>query len=211
MTGLASTLYAPPPRCRTHDSGERPASTAAPAMAPAGPPLDPADPAFERHLEALRPRMKAVAHRVVRRPEVAEDVVQSAYEKALRGLAGFDGRARLSTWLHRIVVNEGLMWLRTEGRRRKRFASEHESGIDPDAHRDPDADPSRRLFETERLALLRTGLAALPAAERDVLERCALEGWSYDAYARRRGIGAAAAKSRAFRARRRLRDLIEAA
>ena len=166
-------------------------------------------PLLERQLGGLRSRMTAVAYNVVRNADVAEDVVQSAFEKAVRGLARFDGRSRLSTWVHRIVVNEGLMWLRTEGRRRKRFASESESGVDTERYGDPNSDPSRALFDREALQQLQWGLAALPTAEREVLERCALAGQSYDEYASEVGIGAAAAKSRAFRARRRLRDLLE--
>lgn len=156
-------------------------------------------------LGKLRPRMCAVARRIVRSTDAAEDVVQNAFEKAVRNLARFDGRSRLSTWLHRIVVNEALMWVRSESRRRRRFALAAETGTEPEEHADPESDPARPLFERELHAHLREGLAALPASERDVLEQCALEGQSYDVYARRRGIGAAAAKSRAYRARQRLR------
>ena len=172
------------------------------------PPADPARPdalPSGEQLGPLRPRMEAVARRIVRSPDAAEDIVQNALEKALRGLPGFDGRARLSTWVHRIVVNESLMWLRTESRRRRRVELASESGAEPERHPDPDADPARPLDARERVAQLRAGLAALPPAEREVLERCALAGESYDAYARRAGIGAAAAKSRAYRARQRLR------
>ncbi len=160
---------------------------------------------LDETLASLRPRMIAVARRVVRNPDAAEDVVQSAFEKAVRGVATFDGRARFSTWLHRIVVNEGLMWLRSEARRRRRVELAAESGFEPERQADPDADPSRALFEGERIGRLRAGIAALPEPERDVLEHCALAGESYDAYASRAGIGSAAAKSRAFRARQRLK------
>lgn len=162
-------------------------------------------PDLEAQLGGLRPRMRSVARGIVRNTDAAEDVVQNAFEKALRGLHGFDGRARLSTWVHRIVVNESLMWLRSESRRRKRFELESESGIDADRHADPGGDPSQPLFERERAGWLRAGLASLPAAERDVLEHCALAGESYEAYGRRAGIGSAAAKSRAYRGRQRLR------
>ena len=154
----------------------------------------------------LRPRMSAVARRIVRSSDAAEDVVQNAFEKAVHKLSTFDGRSLLSTWLHRIVVNEALMWLRSETRRRRRFALASETGAEPERHPDPDGDPSRPLFAHEQIARLRAGLASLPPAERDVLEQCALAGESYDAYASRAGIGSAAAKSRAFRARQRLRD-----
>jgi RNA polymerase sigma-70 factor (ECF subfamily) len=49
--------------------------------------------------------------------EEARDVIQDAFLNAFRSLKSFQGDARLSTWLHRIVVNSALMKLRT--RRRK--------------------------------------------------------------------------------------------
>lgn len=160
-------------------------------------------------LPALAPRMRSVARGIVRDIDAADDVVQNAFVKAIRGLPRFDGRARLSTWLHRIVVNEALMWLRSESRRRRRFELEADTGRNTDLYPDSDADPAGPLIERERNARLKAGLAALPAPERDVLEHCALAGQSYDEYGAQRGIGAAAAKSRAFRARRHLRSWLQ--
>ena len=45
-------------------------------------------------------------------------------------------------------------------------------------------------------------------ADRDVLERCNLSGWTYAEYGRRTGAHPSAVKSRAFRARRRLSALL---
>ncbi|MCG8588602.1 MAG: RNA polymerase sigma factor, partial [Proteobacteria bacterium] len=70
-------------------------------------------------LASLRARMISVAVRYTGSRDDAEDVVQSGYEKAVRNYHQFHGRSRFSTWLHRIVVNEALMWLRSEGRRNR--------------------------------------------------------------------------------------------
>ena len=43
---------------------------------------------------------------------------QNAFVKALRHREQFQGDAAPSTWIHRIVINEALMWLRSERRRR---------------------------------------------------------------------------------------------
>ena len=42
----------------------------------------------------------------------AEEVVQNAWVKAHRAIAGFEGKARVRTWLSRIVINEAKMQLR---------------------------------------------------------------------------------------------------
>jgi DNA-directed RNA polymerase specialized sigma24 family protein len=61
---------------------------------------------------------------------------------------------------------------------------------------------------SQRGELLRRSLAALPAAEREVLQACALEDTSYEEFSRRCGILPATAKSRAFPGRQRLRRIL---
>ncbi|MEX2206462.1 MAG: RNA polymerase sigma factor, partial [Myxococcota bacterium] len=56
-------------------------------------------------------RLNTVARRIVGDSDAA-DVVQSAFEKVLRHCDQFRGGSRVSTWMHRIVVNEALSWLR---------------------------------------------------------------------------------------------------
>lgn len=58
------------------------------------------------------PKLRSAAWRVVRNWADAEDVVQITLWKAYQHLPGFEERAALSTWLTRIVVNEGLGLLR---------------------------------------------------------------------------------------------------
>ncbi|HTF32220.1 MAG TPA: sigma-70 family RNA polymerase sigma factor [Myxococcota bacterium] len=73
--------------------------------------------AFEELVRDHGARLLGVAKRLLRHDEDARDAVQDAFFSAFRGLEKFEGEARLSTWLHRIVVNAALMKLRT--RRRK--------------------------------------------------------------------------------------------
>ena len=47
----------------------------------------------------------------------AEDIVQETLLAAWRGLAGFEGRASLRSWLYRIATNRCLNALRDGGRR----------------------------------------------------------------------------------------------
>jgi RNA polymerase sigma-70 factor (ECF subfamily) len=73
--------------------------------------------AFEYLVRTQAGRLLAVARRILGSDEEARDAVQDAFLRAFRGLEGFEGGSRLSTWLHRIAVNAALMKLRT--RRRK--------------------------------------------------------------------------------------------
>ena len=182
-------------------AGATPPGGPAPPAAGNGLPLH--DPqALGRLLQELEPRLVAVARRVTREPEAARDVVQNAYLKVLRHGHGFDGRSKVSTWLHRIVVNEALMWVRGEGRRNAPLRPLEEA---PEtALGDPAPPASDDLEARRRRDALRRGLAGLCPEDREVLVRCALEGHSYEEHGRQRGIHPDAVKSRAFRARRRL-------
>jgi RNA polymerase sigma-70 factor (ECF subfamily) len=152
--------------------------------------------------------MTSVALRFARNPDAADDIVQNAYEKALRKIDQFDGRARLSTWLHRIVVNEALMWLRSERRRNRRQVDV--GGLDEaELHAvDPSPDPAQLAIARERRGHLHDGIAQLPECERSVIQRCGLEEASYAQFCAESGVRLAAAKSRAFRGRRRLQELL---
>jgi len=50
-----------------------------------------------------------VAFRILSNPHDAEDAVQDSLLCAFRNLNQFHGRARFSTWLHRIAINSSLM------------------------------------------------------------------------------------------------------
>ena len=73
--------------------------------------------AFEELVRTFSPRLMAVARRIVGNDEDTRDVIQEAFLSAFRSLDRFAGEAKLSTWLHRIVINTALMKLRR--RRRK--------------------------------------------------------------------------------------------
>jgi RNA polymerase sigma-70 factor (ECF subfamily) len=58
----------------------------------------------------------ALAYRTLGREEDARDVVQEAFLRAYRGLKGFKGEAKFSSWLYRITLNLCRDWMRKERR-----------------------------------------------------------------------------------------------
>ena len=58
----------------------------------------------------------ALAYRTLGREEDARDVVQEAFLRAYRGLRGFKGEAKFSSWLYRITLNLCRDWSRRERR-----------------------------------------------------------------------------------------------
>lgn len=75
------------------------------------------DAAFEELVRALTGRLLAVARRIARTEQDAEDAVQEAFLSAFKSISAFDGRSALSTWLHRITVNAVLARSRRQGGR----------------------------------------------------------------------------------------------
>jgi RNA polymerase sigma-70 factor (ECF subfamily) len=151
------------------------------------------------------PRLIALGLRMLRNQSDAEDVVHSGFEKALRNRHQFRGDAKISTWLHRIVANEALMLLRSK-RRHPTDSDELLEQSHPQLENSPTAD--QQLARFQERALLQRAMARLSREDFHILERCGLRDESYEAFGKSMRLHPAAVKTRAFRARRKLRDLI---
>jgi RNA polymerase sigma-70 factor (ECF subfamily) len=95
---------------------------------------------FARFAEARRERALRLAFRLLAGDEAtAEDVVQNAFFRAHRALAGFRGDASLDTWFYRILVREVQRQRRWQSVRRwlARESAESLEPVDPRPARDP--------------------------------------------------------------------------
>lgn len=72
--------------------------------------------AFGRIVQRHQRRVYAAALHILGNHSDADDVTQEAFVRAYRGLASFDGRADLFTWLYRITINTALNALRSDKR-----------------------------------------------------------------------------------------------
>src|SRR5262245_12819641 len=68
--------------------------------------------AFETLVRRHGPRMRAAIERLRGCEADVDDTLQEAFVSAFRAIGRFEGRSKLSTWLHRIAVNAALMRLR---------------------------------------------------------------------------------------------------
>lgn len=71
--------------------------------------------AFRYFIEKYRNMAYTLAFSIVKDSPVAEEVTQDAFLRAYNSLGKFEGRAKFSTWLYKIVTNEGLKRLRKKG------------------------------------------------------------------------------------------------
>ncbi len=164
------------------------------------------------------PRLLATARGILRDRAEAEDAVQDALVSALRCLPGFEGRARLSTWLHRLVVNAALM--RHRARRRRRETPLEAPGPDgrgPEgpqrflAATPPDGSPQEALEHTAARVAVRTALAGLPAEVGRLVRLRDFDELDVRTVARRLRVSPEAVRMRHYRARKLLRARLLAA
>jgi RNA polymerase sigma-70 factor, ECF subfamily len=162
--------------------------------------------ALNRLLADARPRLVAVAMRIVRDRDDAEDVVQEALLKACRSLTRFEGRSAFSTWLHRIVVNAGLDRLRRHQARHERPLDDDLARVDGDADLVDEQTPERLVSRRETGAAVRGALARLSPSHREVLVLREFDGESYSDLARLARCPVGTVMSRLHHARHRLAD-----
>jgi len=73
--------------------------------------------AFAQLVEPYRPELQVYCYRFLGSVADAEDALQEALLSAWQGLAGFEGRAPLRTWLYRVATSRCLDALRSARRR----------------------------------------------------------------------------------------------
>ncbi|MBW2282430.1 MAG: sigma-70 family RNA polymerase sigma factor [Deltaproteobacteria bacterium] len=173
------------------------------------------DAAYEELVRSYGGRLLAVARRFLRVEEDARDAVQDAFISAFRAIDRFEGDSRISTWLHRIVVNASLMKLRSRQRKPETSIEELLPRFLDDGHF---ADPPTEWQQTAERALqrrqtrerVREAIDRLPDSYRTVLLLRDIEGLDTAEAAEVLQVSANAVKIRLHRARQALRKLIDA-
>jgi RNA polymerase sigma-70 factor (ECF subfamily) len=166
---------------------------------------------FARLVEDLSPAVYRLALNIVGEAQDAEDVLQETFIKVLHALPEFEGRSSLSTWIHRIAVNEALMLLRRRRPEALPVDSGEDGAEDEDAHMpvqlvDWCCLPEKEMLSAEARGKLDAAIQRLSPALRAVFLLRDVEGYSIAEAAQALGIGESAVKVRLMRARLRLRD-----
>jgi len=149
--------------------------------------------AFDELVRRHRQRLWAVALRTLGDPEDAADAVQDACLSAFRSAASYRGEARVTTWLHRVVVNACLDRVRRQAVRPTVPLPEQ-----------PIADARDQISERETSIEVQQALAALPEEQRLAVVLVDLQGFSVEEAAFVLGVPGGTVKSRCFRGRARL-------
>jgi len=172
------------------------------------------DEAFATLVHGHAGRMLATARRLLRSEDDARDAVQEAFVSAARAIGSFAGGSKLSTWLHRIVVNAALMKLRGQRRRAEEPIDDLLPRFDAEGHHlaAPAVweTPSDVLLEQhETHAAVRRCIDRLPERYRIVLLLRDIEELDTQETADRLAVTRNTVKLRLHRARQALRTLLE--
>lgn len=169
--------------------------------------------AFEQVVRAYGGRLLAVARRIVGTEEDARDVVQDGFMNAFKSFKNFEGNAKLSTWLHRIVVNAALMKLRTRKRKPEQSIETMLPSFLDDGHHEErfqswDEPVDKVMERAETRELVRQQIDLLPEGYRTVLVLRDIEGLDTEETANVLGLSVNATKIRLHRARQALRTML---
>lgn len=167
-------------------------------------------------------RLYNIALRMTSSPEDAADVVQEAVVRIIENADSFRGDARVTTWMTRIVMNQAISLLRKRKVRRAaslESAGKAGSGQNNDHddqatslrrqlqdHREPA--PGHRVENDEQLALLHRALAELDEDHRSIIVLRDIDDMDYQSIADTLELAVGTVKSRLFRGRLALRQVM---
>lgn len=151
-----------------------------------------------------------LALRMLGNEEDAYDISQDAFLKAYTNLSGFRGDCKFSSWLYKLTTNLCLDFIRKRNRHKVvPLVYEDENG-DSDYLEIPDETYAPEL-QTEQKQLresVRSGLNQLPPQQREILVLREIGGLRYDEIGAQLGIEEGTVKSRIFRARKKLCEIL---
>jgi RNA polymerase sigma-70 factor (ECF subfamily) len=164
--------------------------------------------AFRRLFFEHAPSATALALRVVRQRQLAEEIVQEAFLTVWRNPEAYDeARGSFRSWLLTLVHHRAVDAVRREETYR-RHTDEATAGV-RDEQADHAEDVAEEVDRPRERRLVQAALAELPAEQRRVLELMYFDGLSQSQVASETGLPLGTVKSRALLGMRRMRALLE--
>ncbi|MFT4204282.1 MAG: sigma-70 family RNA polymerase sigma factor [Chitinophagaceae bacterium] len=158
--------------------------------------------AFAHLVNRYQQYVFTLAYRLVANREDAEEIAQDSFVKAYRYLADFRQESRFSTWLYTIVQRNAISFLR---KRQLDTQPMDNKELEVQDH----ASSFQLLQYKSDKQMLNAALALLKPEEASVLSLFYLQDQSLDEIAQILGVESNTAKVRLFRARQKLKQVIE--
>ena len=160
--------------------------------------------AFGEIVQRWERRIFALAFGMLGREEDARDATQETFLAAFRNLRGFRGEAKVSSWLHRIAVNQCIT-------RQRRARVRSEAALEDEAEKNAavfalpaDISPARTAEYTERSLAVRRAVSGLPLDLRQVVVMKEFEELTFQEISEVLDVPLSTVKSRLYTALRQL-------
>jgi RNA polymerase sigma-70 factor (ECF subfamily) len=160
--------------------------------------------AFGEIVQRWERRIFALAFGMLGREEDARDATQETFLAAFRNLRGFRGEAKVSSWLHRIAVNQCIT-------RQRRAKVRGETALEDEAEKNAavfalplDVSPARTVEKTERSLAVRRAVGLLPPDLRQVVVMKEFEELTFQQISEALELPLSTVKSRLYTALRQL-------
>src|ERR1041385_937011 len=160
--------------------------------------------AFGEIVQRWERRIFALSFGMLGREEDARDATQETFLAAFRNLRGFRGEAKVSSWLHRIAVNQCIT-------RQRRAKVRSETALEDEAEKNAavfalpaDVSPARAAEYKERSAAVRIAVGTLPPDLRQVVVMKEFEELTFQEISDVLDVPLSTVKSRLYTALRQL-------
>ena len=161
--------------------------------------------AFGEIVKRWERKIFALCFGMLSREDDARDAAQETFISAYRNLANFRGEAKVSSWLHRIAVNQCLTVKRRAKTRSEEFLDDDDGREERVFVAPLHNSPSRKAEQVERLKLVRTAVSSLPTDLRQVIVMKEFEEMTFQEISDTLEIPLSTVKSRLYTALKQLR------
>ncbi len=165
--------------------------------------------AFGEIVNRWERKIFALCFGMLAREDEARDAAQETFISAYKNLKNFRGDAKVSSWLHRIAVNQCLTVKRRAKTRSESFIDD-ESGADEKVFVAPSRlSPARTTEQNERLKIIRQAVDSLPPELRLVIVMKEFEELTFQEISDALDLPLSTIKSRLYTALKQLRMKLE--
>lgn len=165
--------------------------------------------AFGEIVRRWERKIFALCFGMLGREDEARDAAQETFIAAYRNISKFRGEAKVSSWLHRIAVNQCLTTKRRTKTRSEEFLDD-ETGENERVFVAPaNRSPARATEQTERLNIVRQAVSSLPTDLKQVIVMKEFEEMTFQEISDTLELPLSTVKSRLYTALRQLRMKLE--
>lgn len=165
--------------------------------------------AFGEIVKRWERKIFALCFGMLSREEEAKDASQETFIAAYRNLKNFRGDAKVSSWLHRIAVNQCLTTMRRAKTRSESFLDDEDRADEKVFVAPAHQTPARTTEQNERLHIVRQAVSSLPVDLRQIIVMKEFEEMTFQEISDVLDLPLSTVKSRLYTALKQLRMKLE--